>query len=112
VWRHAHPGESIPAGHHIHHINEDCGDDRPENLCCVSHAAHNAIHKYGVIAAAFVVDGVECKTCKCCNVDRPLSEFPGNGVSKKGTPVHRPLCRPCYAASQRKPSAVATGIPA
>lgn len=101
VWLHAHPGQSIPSGYHIHHINEDVGDDRPENLLCVSQAEHNAIHKRGVMAAAFVVAGVETKACRCCHENRPLSQFPRNGVSAARTPVYRPVCRACYAATQR-----------
>lgn len=34
----------IPDGHHIHHINENCTDDRIENLQCLSRTAHIATH--------------------------------------------------------------------
>jgi hypothetical protein len=43
IWEEAHG--PIPAGHVIHHLNEDGYDNRLENLACVSRSEHAAIHK-------------------------------------------------------------------
>ena len=34
----------IPKGHHIHHIDDDCTNDSIENLQCLTHSEHNALH--------------------------------------------------------------------
>ena len=42
VWQEAHG--DIPDGYHIHHINGDCGDNRLENLECLSPSEHAKRH--------------------------------------------------------------------
>lgn len=37
----------IPAGHHIHHINGDRGDNRLENLQCLRAGQHMSLHQRG-----------------------------------------------------------------
>lgn len=41
VWEEAN-GESVPPGHHIHHLNGVRDDDRPENLVCIKQEKHES----------------------------------------------------------------------
>ena len=43
-WRWQQANGPIPPGHAIHHINEDCSDDRLENLMCLSLSDHTTLH--------------------------------------------------------------------
>lgn len=44
VWRDANGRQEIPEGYHVHHINHDYDDNRPENLALVSNAEHQEHH--------------------------------------------------------------------
>lgn len=43
VWEHAH-GKAVPDGMHIHHVNGDSFDNRPENLLAVEPGEHRRLH--------------------------------------------------------------------
>jgi hypothetical protein len=45
VWSEAHPGESIPKGYVIHHLDGDKLNDVAENLELISLAEHVARHR-------------------------------------------------------------------
>lgn len=39
-------GKPLPKGAHVHHVNGDAGDNRPENLVvCENSAYHNMLHR-------------------------------------------------------------------
>ena len=45
VWMEAHPGEVVPRGYVIHHLDGDRTNDVPENLVRLSLAEHVALHR-------------------------------------------------------------------
>lgn len=44
AWNDAHPNDPLMPGEHIHHMNHDRSDDRPENLMKLSASAHAHEH--------------------------------------------------------------------
>jgi len=45
VWLENHPGEEVPRGYVVHHLDGNKLNDVPENLECISLAAHVARHR-------------------------------------------------------------------
>lgn len=41
------------------------------------------------------------RKCKCCSEDKPLDEFPKNGVDKEGNVRHRVNCKVCYNIARK-----------
>lgn len=56
VWEHHHG--PIPDGHHVHHIDEDPGNNNVDNLECLSIVGHRAAHA-DAIAEHLRSDGVK-----------------------------------------------------
>lgn len=62
VWK-FHSKRAIPRGHHVHHKDEDTGNNAPENLECLPYSDHMRIHHAG-----------RCSPAKAANLKkvRPL----------------------------------------
>lgn len=58
VWRGAHPGQEIPPGWHVHHIDHNPFNNDPSNLEAVNTAEHGARH------------AGECSDAERANLDR------------------------------------------
>lgn len=84
VWEAAHG--PIPAGHHVHHIDENPANNAIENLRLVSAAEHRRLH------SNYQPDG-QTKRCGCCDQVLPLALFPRRSDVPDGV---KSQCRSCY----------------
>lgn len=88
VWEAAHG--PIPAGFHVHHIDENPANNSLDNLLLVSAAEHRRLH------SNYTPDGQ--KRCGCCDQVKPLDAFP----PRSGYPgAVKSMCRECYRAKGR-----------
>ncbi len=85
----------IPAGWHIHHVNEDTADNRIENLEALPWPLHKRRHCGHVMR-----EGVWWKTCTSCGVHQPESEFPTKKI-QGGVRYTRGNCIECERERQR-----------
>lgn len=89
VWEQAHG--PIPAGYHVHHIDENPANNSLENLRLVSMAEHRRLH------SNYQPDG-QTKRCGCCQSVKPLDAFPPRSDVPDGV---KSMCRECYRAKGR-----------
>lgn len=61
VWADAHG--PIPAGHVVHHRDENTGNNSIENLELMERGAHNSMHKVGRLPATHKSVSFECRVC-------------------------------------------------
>jgi hypothetical protein len=92
-FRHVHVWETVngpvPNGMLIHHINGVKGDDRLENLQCVTRTEHMRIHRGFELRG-----GVWFKRCKECS--QFLEVNTDNWHFMKNGRLHYGRCRPCH----------------
>lgn len=56
-------GRILSAKEHVHHINGDGHDNRPENLQVLSASAHTSLHAREVFKKTYIY--FKCNTCNC-----------------------------------------------
>ncbi len=52
VWKYHHPGQEIPKGYHIHHVDEDTSNNDPDNLQMLEGGEHLSLHHKGRMTPA------------------------------------------------------------
>ena len=87
IWEQA--NGPVPAGHAIHHVNEDRLDNRIGNLQCLTHTDHKRIH-----SGCDLRDGVWWKPCSHCLEKKPVGRADWY-LGPKGWPLYG-RCRPCH----------------
>ena len=89
LWEQAHG--PVPAGHDVHHIDEDKLNNVLSNLALVDRTTHKRIH-----GGCELRDGVWWKPCHLCGQSKPVGRVHWY-LSREGWPCYG-RCRPCHIA--------------
>ena len=81
----------VPAGHQIHHVDDDKQHNDPGNLESVNATTHKRIH-----SGCELRSGIWWKPCKLCGAFKPIDRDHWY-LSKEGWPLYG-RCRPCHVA--------------
>lgn len=74
-------GKAVPAGAHVHHVNEDRADNRPANLVLCDPAFHRLLHqRTDALNACGNADWRKCTYCKAYDDPAQMKEEAAGGV--------------------------------
>lgn len=86
----------IPAGHVIHHKDEDKANCSLANLMCLPNGAHSSRHNLGLRPSHVVLpDGTIGKLCRLCHKVKPLKLMVACKTLTGGR-AFKPYCKSCH----------------